>query len=1500
LEKLKTYLLGTALALSGLILFLAVTLFIALNSGKLDSFVKQRLTEAFNTEFRSRLEIRSLDLQFPSTIVLYDAALFRAEQEIPDMTASRIDLDMNFLGLMTSELSRLTVRSLRIDTPAMNVWLQENGSTSLEDLFMPASEEQPENQAALERLFIGSLSIANGSLSVFSTDHDKKAPVRITRLTSHIKKLLYAPDVLAAGIERLSLEIPDSNVVLHEASGRFLFSDNQSSVLNLRIRTGNSALDGSFSIRDFNVLRPDTWAEHSSSRIVASVENGEIHTSDLELFWPLQPFRPGTFVLKGRAEGELREVSLRQFILGHKNSLITLDGTLLNLNQPEYLAFRLNSSGSVLSRDLAREFVEDSALAGYLDAIGDIAVTGSIEGDLKEFFSDLDISTAAGTGTLALTMSLPDNSLPSAEALFSLEDFEIYRFTPEDEAAAGILNASGSMQARGDFTRPEQFSLALNIENSFWKEQEIDRGSIAIDYRDNLLEASVELGEKRSRLSLSGNIDWTGNEPLYSAEADLKNIDLSKFTGREEASSDLNCVVTLRGRSFDPDILSAMIKADFERSRINTYDIVPGETVVAEIRRNGKRSTLTIRSSALDFTAEGTYTFRNFSDGLDATLSAFVSEIRRNNVWDRSRLYTSGATVPEAFSAEYRIDIRDISPLAVFLPVQEYKFSGSATGTSSSGNGRMELTGTMEIDEFSKQDELAVRNATLRLDMSNTAASVIGAELAFNSASLEAPDRTLAGIDLRASWANRALDLKLEFQDTLLDQKFSADLNAQRKGDLVELTLNRFRFGTEEEAWTAAPASRADFSADFTRLYDIRLRKNKQSITCGGTLSTSQAGTFSCRVVNLDAAELKALWPSSSLSGILTSSIDVTGPPGTKRTNIELNGREIAIEDIRVGSLRLMLEHTGRQLACSFQSSLPLANGTTINDISGKGSVPLELTYDPFNLNVPDNLPVSISCSSDNLSAEFLELLLPFFRTAEGTIPAELTVRGRTPEPEIFLSTRLDDTAITVEPTEASYRLSGAIDITPEKARIGRMTVVDSLGGKGVISGTAALRELEVTAVDLKASFDRLILFDKPDRRDDSSYGIIKGTSSSVSFAGPVDKPVLSGSLTIDEADFTLYSTAANESSKYVGVEQFIEFVPRFPKEEETAGDGNGPVAEDPEFSYSLLDIVEIRDVRLRGAPDLRYSMIFDRIRGEKLETTLQNLSLVVNKRQQNYELFGSVDVSAGKYYFSNTSFDLDSGGRIVWNNVDIREGVMENLSGRKYVTVTDNETGETDNVRLLIAIEGTLNLPDVQMGYYLNDETQPFASGTTIGSQSSKIDPNAELNTISLLLSKQWYIRPGSKAAGGGLSFSSVGISTGTGLISSQLSRLVQEASGLESFNLNVAVDDEGEFSGLEFSFALVVPGTEGKMRFLGTGFSSSARETELFNYYGNSQRLEYRITPKLFFEAYRSYGLFGNDVTTTNLLEPEETYGISLSYRERFYSWKEFWESIFGGDEN
>jgi hypothetical protein len=566
-----------------------------------------------------------------------------------------------------------------------------------------------------------------------------------------------------------------------------------------------------------------------------------------------------------------------------------------------------------------------------------------------------------------------------------------------------------------------------------------------------------------------------------------------------------------------------------------------------------------------------------------------------------------------------------------------------------------------------------------------------------------------------------------------------------------------------------------------------------------------------------------------------------------------------------------------------------------MNTIEGSGTIPLAISYYPLHLRMTEQAPISATLRSDNLSAQVLVYLLPFFESAEGIIPTTLKIEGRTPKPDIYLSTHLRNTLIKVAPTQVSYRLNGELYVTPKAVELREITLHDNSNGEGVINGVVRLEQLQPMGLELVGKLNRILLYNKKDREDETSFGTITGSTRNVFIRGTLSEPIIEGELRIDAADFSLYRTGANESTKYVGIDKFIEFIPRYPSQIVPDINNTAIAAKPAEFYYSLIDILQIKNLRLSSIEPLKYTVIFDRLRGEQLETSINNLSLMVSKYNQRYQLFGSVNVIGGKYKFSNSNFDLQDGGKISWNSVDIRNGVMDNLYGSKYVSASNQQGGEHDNVKLLLAITGTLNEPQIAMGYYLNEQSLPYASVNMIGGQSSQIDQNAELNVISLLLSKQWYVRPGSSGQGGNLAVSTAGLSAGTGILSSRISRFIQDIGGLESFNVNVGMDKRGALSGLDLYLALSVPGTGGKVRFIGTGSSSVSGESTTADYYGTAQKIEYRITPKVFLEASRSYGQGGSTISSTNLQKPAETWGLSLSYKERFHTWDQFWKRIF-----
>ena len=1499
LDTVKKYILSLAVGVSALLLVLAVIIAITLNSGTLDLMVKNRLVESFDRELKGRLSIEEVDLQFPSQVILHQPELYRQHIDTPDIFAEKITLNLNFLRLL-SNFSSITIRSLKVDSLTLHLERYPDGKTNIEEIFAP-SEVKDSGTSGFDSFLCDRIQINAGSLEYINHPKPEAEPehLSITGIQFQGRKFRYSSQNISGVIRNLLFQVPQHGFTLREGTAKLSFTGKRFEILDLKAKTDKSSAELSIGIYDFNIFSLEDSERFSNSPAMFTVKEANIHTDDLNLLLPEQPLPSGIYRISGNAEGVLRKMDVSNTVIAHKETVLHLNGELLNLNQPDFLGFRLETDSSKISEDFLQAATMDTTLKKLLKPAGDIEFSGYGQGNMKNLYGSLSIRTETGNIELSLETELENNAEALYKGEFSLENFELHRFLLDDTTAVSGINCTGSFSGKGISPRPLEASLSINLLNSLWQQQKLADGNIELSYSGNVLSSNWKLAGDGSEASFSGTIDWTKTAPVYAGNGSVSNIDVSKIFGSGAVRSNLNLSLLFRGEHFDLEKLNGNLSALFSLSTINGYELKNGSELSLHIVQKSPVSSVALKSDFLDFSAEGHYTFREFLSGIRLTAVSAAREAAKNNIWDRfSHSALPADNIDRDFSAQYSLTVRNISPLALFLPVKGYELTAKASGKSYRSNGSLHLTSSITIGRLNSGKDFSMRNANLEVEATYNKEGFNQASLDGNALSLQTVQRNIEGASLKMVYGNSRLDASLNLTIPEIRQSLAANITALRSNELYELSVNDLTITGPDGTWAVNRGARIDVGRNYTRIHGLKLGKEKQAITCKGLLSNELAGLFECSIQDLYLKELEIFLPGTVLEGTISSSLRVSGAPGAKTASMNLAGRDLVYDDVVIGTLNLDASHKGERLRASLTTGRLLPE--PLNDIRATASIPLRINWSPPRYFIPDNQPISVSCSSEHLSAGVLELLLPFFDTAEGTIPAKLTVSGTTPDPDISFSTTLKDTEITVTPTETVYRLSGSLAITPEKADFRNIVIKDDRGGTGRISGSAGIQNLEATTIDLTASFENLLLFNKQDKKDESSFGTIIGTSNRVRFYGDTTQPVLTGNLLITDADFTLYRTGSNESAKYVGAERFIEFSPRYPQPADTTRSEEVVQPENPEFYYTLIDIVQIQNLRLKSAAPLNYNMIFDRTRGEQLETTLQNLSLDINKRQQSYRLFGSVDISSGKYRFSNTNFDLDNGGRIVWNNVDIRSGVMENLFGRKYVNASNAETGESDNVRLLLAIQGTLNTPDVQMGYYLNDDSQPYSSENMIGNQNSKIDPNAEPNVVSLLLTKQWYIRPGSRGGFGNVPFSSVGLSAGTGLLSSQISQFVEKAAGFESFSVNVGLDEQGSLSGLEFSLAFLVPETGGKVRFIGTGSSPDIRKTALFDYYGNSQQLEYRINPKLFFEAYRSYGLFGNDVTTTNLLEPKETFGVSLSYRERFYSWEQFWNRAFGNGKD
>ncbi|TLU82082.1 MAG: translocation/assembly module TamB [Chlorobium sp.] len=1503
MKRIKHYSVIILIAFSGFVLFLSLVSLLVLNSGILDLWAKNRVVSLFNEQFFSRLDIEELHLKFPNNVVLINPRIYDLKENKPALEARRVSMKFNFLTVLQPKIKNLYLRSLDADSLSIDIVEGDNGKLNLQRIFKPRGPDS--TRFPIEHFFCKKLKLDRSSLSFTGNKkHAANIDLALKDVSMSLSSFSAMKNELKGSLDQLLFNIPRHRFSLLQASGKFQFSENRSEVLVFKAESNKSRAELSATIDHFNIFSSSPLTkEINLSTSFLNIRQLDLHSDDIRMFYPAFDLPPGIYSLKGNAKGKADNIDILDARLTHLDSKLVLKGKVINLQNNKALAYQLECDSSRIAEPFLESFLKDNSHKELARRTGNITFIGQAKGSLHAVQSKMNFLSGLGEASLDASIAAEETRRLSAKGTFVLKKFQLHKVIADGKGKS-LLNAEGSFEGKKSANSEYLLKLETKISNSFWLDQPVQDGSLSVSYENRMLDTSVSLTDKLSSFTLTGGIDWKDKSPRYHAAGKAVNVDISKATGQGKFRTDLNGNYTLQGNGFDPGMINIAASMQFSPSTINGYQLKDRSKITAQIEQTPQSSKAGITSDFLDIQAEGDYSFRELLDLGKFVASGVSKEIYTQNIWHSTSLipWSPADTPAKPFTVKYRVSVKDISPLALILPVQGFSIQGNAEGHAVYRNGQCTIGSSLNIARFQAEKNFLLENVSGDISLECGRNGVSKAAAYGKAASAAISEKKIGAPVFSGNYTPSHLDASLELAVPKPAQNFSAKFATTRNGNQYDLVFNQLAIKDAAGSWQAAPGSHMTLARASAKFYRFTVAKGGQQAVFDGELSNTQAGTFQCMISNIDVNELKRFYLDPALdklSGIINASLTVSGSPGSKTSSLKISGQKLRYDKVVIGSLQANATHNGSLLRFDMHSR-PAANETSIpmNVIDGSGTIPLVLNYYPLTVKIPEQQTINASFRSDNLSAQFLEYILPLFESAEGIIPTTLRIEGRTPRPDIYLTSTLRNTGITIAPTQVSYRLNGEVLITPQAMELRNINVSDNQNGSGKISGMVKLVKMEPQELSLGGKFNKLLLFDKKDKKDETSFGTVTGSTDNILFHGTLSAPIIEGELMVDSANFSLYRFGANESAKYAGVDKFIEFIPRYPSP-------SAPVIEKKEspadFYFSIIDILQIKNLRLSNAEPLKCSIIFDRIRGEQIETSLNNLSLLVNKNSQQYRLFGSVNITGGKYKFSNSSFDLQDGGKITWNNADIRNGVMDNLFGSKLVNAASIQTGERDNVRLLIAINGTLNEPKVVMGYYLNEQSQPYASVNMIGGQPSQIDPNAELNFITMMFSKQWYIRPGGTSQYANAAVSNVGISAGTGLLSSRISKAIEDIAGLESFNVNMGVDKRGEVSGLDLYFALKVPGTSGKMRFIGTGTSIGSRQTVTNDSYGMSQKIEYRVTPKIYIEASRSYGQINNSISNSSLQKPAETWGLSVSYKERFQTWDQFWKRLIpSSDKN
>ncbi len=402
-------------------------------------------------------------------------------------------------------------------------------------------------------------------------------------------------------------------------------------------------------------------------------------------------------------------------------------------------------------------------------------------------------------------------------------------------------------------------------------------------------------------------------------------------------------------------------------------------------------------------------------------------------------------------------------------------------------------------------------------------------------------------------------------------------------------------------------------------------------------------------VVSLSDVDLK-IWSGflrmvGELSGMLTGTIALSGTPDDPRVKTELAFRNGAVAGVSLKEASGTLGYWNKRATMDLKLVQSQGREATAN-----GQFPLNLSSDGLDDLFPPG-PVDISLKSAGIELNFLPHVFPAVQDAQGTLAADLTVKG-TPNRLLkrgWLTLRDGKARIVplntnFEEVEADLKFDGN-RIVLERFETGRKKTRVTLKGEVAMDGFGLER------YDLKLNANEFEAVD---------LASIKATlNADLQLTGDLEAGHLDGRVALTRAVLRL--------------SDFIEY------------------PTDVVWMSSPLFQNLVSDVRVSASRNVW-------IRDRELNVEISgDVDLV--KDREGIRLYGSLDSRQGRYEFQNTSFAIDRGEISFRGRTDINPDLY--IIATRRIRLVSNE-----NAVISVVVGGTLTEPNISLE---SDTTPPL-----------------------------------------------------------------------------------------------------------------------------------------------------------------------------------------------
>lgn len=1239
----------------------------------------------------------------------------------------------------------------------------------------------------------------------FDKNHISVSDIRADIMLPHIKN-----DDFSVDIKRFALQ-EQSGFTLQELKGEFHIASTGLTSQGLTVSLPESEI----ALSDI-YIKYDGWdgikeAISSVPTSVSLLQGSYVSTNDLTFIHPSLNGLNQKVDLQCDLYGCLNSLDIKQLNISipDNGTNLTVSGCIrdithnLSVDIPE---LAINTTGSTIA-NIANSFKRlPVKTARTLTAIGNIEISGKLNGNIKNASFDGKIATSTGRLNLSSHYNRASSSLPiHLSGNIDASGIDLGRILINNHFKKLDANAVfdiiyGKSQLKGD--------LACNIGNIEINGYNYSGIDILLNADNNSYCGHLNISDENIKIATDVNAVLTGQESDFVFHADINNLNPASLNIWEK---------------YPDNTLSAIIDAEFSG---NNLDNANGKCTISGIKFLDKENTglnfdsitietdntslpqyTSISSDIIEGHIEGSYSLSTIMPAIkDITAHVFPALLAS----DESHIEQLHETINDKSGTRsndftYNFTLKDNEQLCKFFKtpvniIYPITVSGALSHTAHCISFNINAP-------YLQQKNKLIKNTALHFNIDGAnnlcqlyATSVFPSKKGPLSLFVECNGQN-DRIDSDISWN---VEHERAFKgEVSLSTAFKRD---NENNLLTGVDINPSQLIFNDTVWTVSPA-KIDISGKHISVEGFDVRRDNQFITLSGKASPEPGDSLCLQLLNVDLDYVFSTLAIDNVmfggiaSGTFYASNLFTKTPSARTPGLYVQNLSYNHGLLGNAIIKSQWKHEDEAVTIDADISQPNGRKSRINGAIFPLNDSLDFTFDADRINIQFMKPFMQAFTSD----------------IDGMASGKARLWGNFKYIDMTGDIYAENLKLKLDFTNTYYFATDSIHLTPGNISFGDVELKDIYGNRAKLNGWLTHEcfkrpKFEFAITDA----NNILCYDVTEKMSPIWYGHIFGYGSAFVTGKPGQVDINVTMSTAPKSTFTFVLSDAEEASEY----SFLTF-----RNKEFAN----PTAKTLQPTDTIPDIVKQLEARIASnqstsssiynmnirvdvTPNAQMILVMDPIGGDRIRANGSGeLRMEYNSANEDLKMFGDYILEKGDYNFTLQDiiikeFSIRNGSSIAFNgdpyaaqlNIDAVYSVNANLSDLDESFLLDKDLNRTNvSVYALLNVDGDMRQPDLSFDLeFPSDRT-----GDIYRKVKSIVSTEDMMNRqiIYLLALNRFYTPDYMESTTKGNELVSVASST----ISSQLSNILGELSDNWNISPNFR-SDRGDFSDVEVDLAL------------------------------------------------------------------------------------------------